>query len=199
MLLKVQLVADLSLREALRSLLDRETDLVIVRETADGDAHTVRPDLVVVDGDLEGGGALAIVRARKAERPRLPSLVLSGQPTQQLVLAALTAGASGVVAKVQPRRELVGAIRVVGSGGCYLCPELITIGASADAVRSRLTERELAVYERLLLGRTHHTIADELQMSAHSVAAVRARVLRKLQLRNDTDLLCFAVRNGSTA
>lgn len=199
MLLKVQLVADLPLREALRTLLDREEDLVIIRETPDGDTRAPRPDLIIIDGDLEHDGALATVRATKADRPRSRILVLAGRPTQPFVLAALTAGASGIVSKVQPRRELVGAIRVVGSGGCYLCPDLITIRASADAARSRLTDRELVVYERLLLGRPHRTIADELQVSEHTIAALRGRVLRKLQLRDGADLLCFAVRHGSAA
>ena len=126
MCLKVQLVADEpQFRQALRALVERESNLVVVAESrgvADTPARLqrVRPDVIIIDGDAGDGGASALVEARRRNR-RVRTLMLYGRPTPDAVQSALAAGASGVAGKVQSPRELLGAIRAVGRGGSYLC------------------------------------------------------------------------------
>ena len=137
MSVRVQLIAaDLPLRESLRTLLDRESDMVVVCEA--GDAHSARigvaatrPDVVLLDAELDGDdGALGVLRGLKAETPRTRVVVLAGRPSEESAIAALSAGASGYAGKLQPMRELVGAIRAVGAGGSYLCPNLVASTAA---------------------------------------------------------------------
>ncbi|HEX6835870.1 MAG TPA: response regulator [Polyangia bacterium] len=202
MCLRVQLVsAEPQLLQALRLLIERHADLVVVGE-ASGAAEAragwaARPDVVVIDADH--GDGYDIAAAAKAQRPRRRVLMLSGRPTREAAAAALSAGAAGFVSKLQPPRELAGAIRAVGGGGSYLCPAVVAIDPVRDVARQRLDARELLVYELLLAGRPLDLVARELDVSARTAAAIRARIVRKLELRSSADLARFAVARGPAA
>jgi len=202
MCLRVQLVsAEPQLRQGLRLLLERNSDLVVVGEASGAaDARAggaARPDVVVIDGDLSD--AYAIAAAVKARRPRGRVVMLSGRPTRESAAAAVSAGAAGFVSKLQPPRELVGAIRAVASGGSYLCPEVVGSDDAVDLARARLDARERLVFEQLICGRTLDAVAEELALSARSAAAIRARIVRKLELRSSADLARFSVARGPAA
>ena len=185
MSLKLQLVADdAQFRQALRTLLEREVDLVVVGEAGDAGeacvrASSVNPDVVIVDGDLRAGDACAVTRAVRARRARTRVLVLSFGPTPHGAHAALGTGASGIAGKMQPPRELLGAIRVVGQGGSYLCPSVVA-AAGSDAARGRLNDRELEVYRLLADGRSEAAIARDLRISPRTLRALTSRILAKL-------------------
>ena len=133
MSLRVVLVAgDAQLRQSLRTLVDRERDVVVVGEGGADDAArmaALKPDVALVDGDERGRDAFGVVGLFAARRGRARVLVLTGRPSVDTLHAALAAGASGIAAKWQPARELVGAIRVVGQGGSYVCPDLAAAAA----------------------------------------------------------------------
>jgi len=126
MCLKVQLVSgEPQLLAALRSLLERESDFVVVSEAgsaveATRAAAMVRPDVVIIDAELHD--ALVVARTLRRRRQRQRIMMLSGQPTADAASSALSAGATGFVSKVQPPRVLIGAVRAIGRGGSYVCP-----------------------------------------------------------------------------
>lgn len=130
MTLKVRLaIGDLSLRQTLCGLLEQEPDLVVLPSTPSAD--DVGADLVLVDGESQPAAAGELIRGIKRTHPQTRVIMLVGQPTGNMVHAALSAGASGVVAKAQPPRELLGAVRVVAQGGSYIC-----LSAAADSSSS---------------------------------------------------------------
>jgi DNA-binding NarL/FixJ family response regulator len=199
MSLRLHLIAEEpQLRQALRTLFDREPDLVVVAEADGTESACARvasapPDVLVVDADLCASNALELTRAVKARSARARVLLLAGHPTPDGVHAALLAGASGVAGKVQPPRELVGAVRVVGQGGCYVAPRMITVIETHDEVRALLSDRELAVYERLVAGRPDDAIARDLCLSPRTVRSVRGRILQKLGAASPADLMRVAM------
>ena len=202
MCLRVQLVsAEPQLRQGLRLIIERNSDLVVVGEASGAaDARAggaARPDVVVIDGDLSD--AYVIAAAVQARRPRGRVVMLSGRPTRENAAAAVSAGAAGFVSKLQPPRELVGAIRAVAGGGSYLCPEVVGGDGDVDLARARLDARERLVFEQLIAGRTLDAVAEELALSARSAAAIRARIVRKLELRSSADLARFNVARGPAA
>src|SRR6185312_13400267 len=202
MCLKIQIVSgEPQFRQALRFLIEREADLVVVNEASDAlqarAGSRARPDVVVVDGDLAGSHAIAQTIGRGRGRARV--LMLSGTPTADAAHSALSAGASGFVSKLQPPRELLGALRVVGSGGSYLCQGVMRLDSARAVARGALDERELAFFEAIVAGKPLDAIARELGVSLRTATALRVRIARKLQLRSPGDLLRFAVSNGAVA
>lgn len=202
MCLKVQIVSsEPQLRQALRFLIEREVDLVVVNEAGDAAearaGSRTRPDVVVVDADLAGSDS--IVQAVKRDRGRSSVLMLSSSPTVDAVTSALAAGASGFVSKLQPPRELLGALRVVGGGGSYLCQGLVDLDVAREKARGSLDERELVCFGAVIAGKPIDVIAREMGVSARTATGMRARVARKLQVRSPGDLLRFAVIHGADA
>lgn len=119
MTLKVRLaITDVSFRQTLCRLLEREPDLVVLPSTTSSDV--VEADLVLVD-EARAVAAGELIRSLKETHPRTRAIMLVAQPTGDSIHAALSAGAAGVVAKSQPARELLGAVRVVAQGGSYVC------------------------------------------------------------------------------
>jgi DNA-binding NarL/FixJ family response regulator len=120
MTLKVRLlIDDLSLRRTLCDLLEQDQDLVVLPSTPSADG--VGADLVLVDGEADVSAAAQLIRSTKAAHPETRTMMLVGRPTNENMSAAFGAGASGVVSKVQPPRELAGAVRLVAQGGSYIC------------------------------------------------------------------------------
>jgi len=80
-----------------------------------------------------------------------------------------------------------------------LCPEVVGGDDGVDLARARLDARERLVFEQLIAGRTLDAVAEELALSARSAAAIRARIVRKLELRSSADLARFSVARGPAA
>ena len=200
MCLKVQIVSpEAQLRQALRFLIEREADLVVVHEASDAAEARAggrrRPDVVVIDADLDDSPS--VTRAIKRDRGRSSVLMLSSAPTVDGLTSALAAGASGFVSKLQPPRELLGALRVVGGGGSYLGQGLVDLEVARAKARAALDAHELALFEGVLAGKPLDAIARELGVSPRTAATMRVRVARKLQVRSPGDLLRFAVSHGA--
>lgn len=198
MSLKIAVVAgDPQLRQALRTLLDRERDLIVVVE-GDVDAlarvAAARPHVALVDADERRRDPFAVAAALAGRPVRARVLMLTGRPSVDALQAAVASGAAGVAGKMQPPRELLGAIRVVGQGGSYVCPELVTLAAASTELRAQLSPREYAVYEQLLDGRSDEAIARDLMVSLRVARTLRSRILGKLGARSAVDLVRLAAR-----
>ena len=194
------------LREGLRQLLQAAGDLAVVGEAADGHAvlQQVRAldfDVLLLDMSMPGKSGVELIRQVKAEKPRLRILVLSMHEEHQYAVRAIRAGAAGYLTKESASRALVDAIRKVASGGAFISAEVaerLAQDAMPHAEGPRhvaLSDREYQVFRLLVSGRSVSEIAADLHLSAKTVSTHKARLMEKLDVGNNADLVHYAVRH----
>ena len=159
-------------------------------------------DVVVLDITLPGRSGLDVLKDVRSARPRLPVLVLSMHPEDQYGLRVLKAGASGYLTKETAPEKLVEAARTVLSGQKYVTNTL----AQKLALRlqnefegpphERLSDREHQVMILIASGKTVSQIADELFLSVKTVSTYRARVLEKMGMTTNAELIGYAIKAG---
>ena len=213
MSIRVMLVDDHKiLRDALKGVLEREHDIVLVGEAGDGvealdTARVVHPDVVLMDVGLPAMGGIEATRALVSEHPEVMIIALSTYSDRRIVLQMLDAGASGYVVKSAGRDELLRAIRTVSHGRTYLCPE--ASATLVDSVRNKhslesspseqLGKREREVLQLLADGHTSPEIGNRLHIATSTVEVHRRNIMRKLELHSVAELTKYAVRNGLTS
>jgi two-component system, NarL family, invasion response regulator UvrY len=201
------LVADdhAPVRRGLRELLADTTDIEVAGEaaTAADALDCIRQhsfDVVVLDISLPGRGGLDLLAEIKAERADLPVLIFTMHPEDQYAVRALKAGASGYLTKDSAPDLLVEAVRRAVAGGRYVSPALAEkLALHLDTARQRephelLSDREYQVFRRLAGGRTVSQIADELSLSVKTVSTYRTRILEKMGLGTNAELMQYAFR-----
>ena len=162
-------------------------------------------DLVLLDVSMPGGPFLDTLRALRERHPSIRVLVLSVHPEDQWAVRALKAGASGYLTKDHSPDQLLEAIRRVYRGGKYVSPTLAEqLATHLDAAGQRaphelLSDREFEVMRRLGSGLTVSQIASELAISAKTVSTYRARILEKMAVASNADLVRYAARYGLIA
>ena len=162
-------------------------------------AAELRP--VVLDIFMPGGGGFEVLARIASSQPRLPVLVLSSAPEEQLALRALQAGAAGYLNKQAAGQELVRALRQILSGLKYLSDNLAQRLATEFAHPSphirheRLSAREFQVFQMLVGGKSLKQIAAELSLSPKTVSTFHTRILEKPRLQNDVELVRYALEN----
>jgi DNA-binding NarL/FixJ family response regulator len=194
------------LRRGLKEILLRELEGAMCGEA--GNAQQVLSevqsqdwDLVILDVTMPGRSGLDVLRDLRGLRPKLPVLVLSMHPEDQLGQRMLKAGASGYMNKESAPEELIKAVRKVIAGGRYVSAALaekLAFDLSADAeqaLHQRLSDRELEVLRMIGLGRTVSQIAEELHLSVTTVSTYRARILEKMSMTTTAELMHYALRN----
>jgi DNA-binding NarL/FixJ family response regulator len=203
-MISVLIVDDHALfRAGLRSRLELEHDITPVGEVATAEeavnkAHSLQPDLVLLDLLLPGtSGHEAIPKLTKVS-PRSRVLVVSSQAAPSSVRQALAAGAAGYVPKRASDQELVAAIRQVAAGEGYVDPDLgakLVVPDRAAALEP-LSERERDILQLLALGYTNQEIGRKRYISVRTVDTHRAHIMRKLRLETRAELVLFALANG---
>lgn len=194
-------------REGLARIMGAEADVASVHEADCAqrllDLVRDRPcDLVVLDVSLPGRGGLDVLRQLRQERPRLPVLMLSVHAADQYAVRALRAGASGYLTKDLAPEELIKAIRAVTRGHKYLTADVAErlahdLQQPTDRPRHELlSEREFEVFVLLAAGRTVKEIAAELCLSDKTISTYRTRILEKLDLKSNADIVRYGVREG---
>jgi two-component system invasion response regulator UvrY len=189
------------IREGLREVLAREADLEVIGEAADCDAlmslvESKAADVVLMDVNMPGDGAVDTLQRIRGRRPNLRVLVLSMLPEEQVALTFLKLGAAGYVSKEAAVEELVSAIRKVTAGRPYMSAALAKRVAGAETAHHKLlSPRELQVLRLIAGGLAIKEIAGRLALSSSTVHTYRAQILRKLQLRSDVDLSRYALRH----
>jgi two-component system, NarL family, response regulator NreC len=198
-------------RQGLRLLLEAESDFEVIGEAGDGIEAVeavlrLPPDILIVDVVLPNLNGIEVTRSLKQRLPGLKVILLSMYATEAYVSEALQAGASAYVLKKSTAEELVYAIREALAGRMHLSPPLNeralldysrrsaeTPGAEAY---DRLTKRERQVLQMAAEGLKNPQIAERLSISARTVEMHRANLLHKLSLKNQTELVRFAVKRG---
>lgn len=194
-------------REGLKQILQRTDDVVVEGEAANGAEAMAQIrqrdwDLLVLDMSMPGRSGVDLIRQIKDERPHLPILVLTMHAEQQYAVRALKAGASGYLTKESAPAELVNAVRKIAGGGVYMSmaiAESIALGLRNEdagaAPHQQLSDREFTVFRQLAAGRSVTEIADQLCVSAKTVSTYKARVLQKMRMQNQAELIHYAIRH----
>ena len=193
-------------RSGLRLLLERQPDLEVVAEAADGaEARDVavreRPDLAILDVRMPRLTGLQATREIKEQAPEVAVLILSMHDDERYLFEALKAGASGYVLKTQADTELLSAIRAVQRGEPFLTPaaqqalikDVLERGGEAEA---ELTPREEQIVKMVAEANTTRQIAEILHLSEKTVENHRANAMRKLGMRDRVELVRYAIRRG---
>lgn len=158
-------------------------------------------DVVLIGLTLSTIDPIELLKQLKAERPRLPVLVLSALNEEQYCSRLLRAGASGILTKESDSNELVDALARVSRGRKYISPSLvegltdIPIDGNTS-LPNVLSDREYEVMVSLASGRRIKQIADDMSLSVKTVSTYHSRILIKLKLENDAQLIRYAIEQG---
>ena len=158
-------------------------------------------NIVILDVGMPGKSGLEALKELKQLHPKLPVLVLSAYPEDQLALRMLKAGASGYLSKDSAPNELVRAIKKILSGGKFVSSavaELLALNLESDLekpLHEQLSDREYQVMCLIAVGKSLKDIAEDLCVSISTVNTYRARILEKMQLKNNTELTHYALNN----
>jgi DNA-binding NarL/FixJ family response regulator len=192
-------------RSGIRLLLERQPDLEVIAEAADGAEATElavreRPDLAILDVKMPKLTGLQATREIKRQAPEVGVLILSMHDDERYLFEALKAGASGYVLKTQADTDLLAAIRAVERGEPFLTPEaqrtLIRDVLERGAGEEELTPREEEIVKLVAEANTSREIAGILHLSEKTVEHHRASAMRKLGMRDRVELVRYAIRRG---
>ncbi|MFO1315043.1 MAG: response regulator transcription factor [Burkholderiales bacterium] len=194
------------LREGLKQLLQSAADLAVVGEAGDGHEVLERVrgadfDVLLLDMSMPGKSGMELIRQVKAERPRLRVLVLSMHEEHQYAVRAIRAGASGYLTKESAATQLVAAIRKVAGGGAFISAEVaeqLALASMPHAEGPRhalLSDREYQVFRRLVEGAAVTQIAGDLNLSVKTVSTHKARLMEKLGVANQAELIHYALKH----
>jgi two-component system invasion response regulator UvrY len=194
-------------REGLKQILARSGDLVVAGEAANGNdvLRMVREhewDVLVTDMSMPGRNGLELIKLVKTARPKLPVLVLSMYGEEQFAVRAIRAGASGYLNKESASDQLVNAIRKIAGGGVYVSAAVseALLRNVRDGERrlphEQLSDRELQVLQLIVGGRSVNDIAVQLNLSPKTVSTHKTRLLEKMNMSNQAELIRYAIAHG---
>ncbi|MGC9364326.1 MAG: response regulator [Fidelibacterota bacterium] len=206
-MIKVLIADDHSLiREGFKKIIARESDITVVGEAANSTGvldylEKQSCDIVVLDITMPGKNGLDILGDIRLRYPNLNVLILSMHAEEYYALRALKNGARGYLTKESAPDELIKAIRKIHSGRMYISQEVAeqlayNIGGKSEKMpHDELSDREFQVLQLLAKGKTISEIGEMLAISASTVSTYRQRILEKLNLRNTSELILYAVNN----
>jgi two-component system invasion response regulator UvrY len=192
-------------RRGLKQILTEEADIVVVGEAQNSSevfdlVLTHDWDAVLLDITMPGRGGLDILKELKRKHPKLPVLILSMHPEDQYAVRALKEGAAGYMNKECAPDELIGAIRKIVRGGKYVSPTLAEKLAfmmdSQRPLHDSLSTREFQVLLMFASGKTLSQIAEEMSLSIKTIATYRGRILEKMNMKNNAELIRYAIKHN---
>jgi DNA-binding NarL/FixJ family response regulator len=198
-------------REGTRQFLEREDDLEVVGEAADGEEAVrlvgkLSPDVAIMDISMPNVDGIEATRQIKAKYPKVAILILSAYDDDQFVFSLLEAGAAGYLLKSVRGNELVNAIREVSAGESVLHPTIarkvlnrfthITDETQKQKSQDVLTEREIEVLQYAAQGSSNQEIADSLYLSLRTVQSHLNHIFNKLQVSSRTEAVVHALKEG---
>ncbi len=195
------------IREGFKRLIDKEIGMKVVGEAEDGHqvlelATGTESDVIILDISMPGRNGLELIKDLKAIRPDLKILILTMHPEDRFAVRALRAGASGYLVKITAPKELIKAIHKVANGGRYVSETLAEkLAESLDRHLTRadheaLSDREFEVFRLIANGTSLPEIARLLTISHSTANTYRKRILTKLDLQSNAEIIHYAIRNN---
>jgi DNA-binding NarL/FixJ family response regulator len=195
------------IREGVRKILRGERDMRVVGEAANvGELLALvgqcEAEVLVLDINLPGRSGLDALGELRGLRRALAVVVLSMHPEDRFALRALKAGAAAYVSKASAADELVAAVRKAASGMRYISPTVADLLArelenpKSTAPHEKLSARESQILSLIGAGKSAKQIASELSISVNTVNTHRARILEKMGMRGNAELIRYAVEHG---
>jgi len=194
-------------RKGIRALLASQADFQLVAEAgsyaeAVEQLHAHRADVVMLDISMPGRDGLDLITYVRSVQPQARIIVLTMHTEDEFASRALKAGTHGYITKDSSPDQLTAAIRRVASGSSFLSPRIaeslaLRLTRQDDApAHERLSRREFAIFGMLVEGHTVTAIAHELALSVKTVSAHKMRLLRKMNLRSQSDLVRYAIQHS---
>jgi DNA-binding NarL/FixJ family response regulator len=194
-------------REGLKQILSETTDIVVGSEARTGgealdQIRAGKWDVVVLDLNLPDRPGLDVLGQIHAFAPQLPVLILSMHQQVSYAARALKAGALGYISKDTAREHLVHAIRKLARGERFLTPAFAEnlafelMDGSSPVQHQRLSDREFQILTLIATGKPPREIAAELNVSVKTIGTHRARILNKMRLKNNAQIVQYAIEHG---
>jgi len=194
-------------RQGLKTIISEHSDLSIAGEAENGNQvlkilKKTKVDVVLLDFDMPEKNGLDTLVELKALYPKLPVMILSIFPEDHYGTRFLKAGASGYLQKSSATDQLIDAIRKVFNGGKYISSALtdkLVTSLNKDKeqfLHESLTDREFQVFRLLATGKKLKEMADELCLSINTISTYRSRILQKMDLKSNADVIRYAIENG---
>ena len=157
-------------------------------------------DLLILDIFMPGRSGLEVLSEVKRQHAKMPVLVLSSAPEDQMAVRVLKAGASGYLNKQTAPEDLVQAVEKLLAGGRFIShsiAELLAAEIGLDfSLHDKLSDREFGVLQLLVNGKTVTEIASELFLSPKTVSTYHTRIWEKLRVKNDVEMVRYAMEHG---
>ena len=196
-------------RGALTQVVSAHPDMAVTAEfplelAVTPDSRNWSPaDLMLFDVTMPGTDAIALIHWLSTQKPGLPVLVLSALNGSAVVPTMLRMGARGCIARESDPPVLFEAIREIAAGRKFIDPALVNAFFFGDAWAEQLPEgllstREYQVLQMIASGRKVSDIARSFSLSVKTVSTHKTRLMRKLNVENNADLMRYALRHGFT-
>lgn len=194
-------------REGIAALIAKHPDLRVVGQCGDGmkvggEVAQAKPDVLLLDLTMPGLNGLDICRNLSKRQKNVAILMLTMHAEEEFIVRALENGASGYMMKEAAADQLAEAVHTVAAGKIYLGPGVsrsvlskLVSGKGSDPY-NHLTARERQVLQLIAEGKTNRTISEILSLSVKTVDTHRARLMRKLDIHDQTSLVKYAIRRG---
>ncbi len=204
-MIKIFIVDDHTVvREGLKRIVESDPGMAVVGEAGSSEEalkqlsrRDFQVDVVLLDLALPGRSGLELLHQLKTIYPSLNTLVLSMYPEDQFAVRVLRAGASGYLTKEAASDQLIDAIRTVFSDEKYVTQatlkKLITSIDHDQLPHEQLSDREFLVLQLLASGKTVTEIGQELSRSVKTISTIRSRLLSKMEMRTNAELVQYAV------
>jgi DNA-binding NarL/FixJ family response regulator len=194
-------------REGIKQILSKDKLMVVAGEAEKGQdllnaLRKVSCDVVLLDISMPDRSGMEILKQLKAEKPGLPVIMLSVHPEDQYAVRCIKAGASAYITKSANPDILLKAIRKVSEGGRYISESLAEKLAdaitrdSADKPHELLSDREFEIFRMIASGKTVSEISRDLFLGVSTISTYRSRILEKMNLRNNSELINYAIKNN---
>ncbi len=193
-------------RQGIKTIISDASDLSVAGEAENGEdalekIRGLDVDVIIMDYDMPKKNGLDALIELKTFRPKLPVIILSVFPEDHYGIRFLKAGASGYLGKSNVTRQLVEAIRRVANGGKYISQTLadkLVSGLNKDSEKlphENLTDREFQVFHLIATGKRLKGIAEDLHLSVNTVSTYRSRILEKMEMKSNADIIHYAIKN----
>mgnify|MGYP001216505681 CR=1 FL=1 len=193
-------------REGLRRIIDDTSEINVVNEASTGQEALDliwenKFDLVLMDISMPGKNGLQTLKEIKKINKKIPVLMLSMHAEEQYAMRAIKAGASGYLTKDSASDQLVDAIIKIYKGRKFISPEVAELLVSDiyhnedKLLHENLSDREFEIFKFIVKGESSKIIAKNLAISDKTVGTYRSRILKKMKMKTNSDIIHYAIEN----